>query len=101
MIYLFACDGCKQDIEIDRPMAQSGDPAFCEICTAPLRRVYAYAYHCDELRSREYFHPEKKAMVKDHGSYFCIGSGQWMFSKSDRRKKLKAMGLVEHGPRMV
>jgi len=66
-----------------------------------MRRIFGSAFHCDEIRGRTYFHPEKKCEVRGHGSYFDIGAGQWFFSKSDRRKKLKKLGLVEHGPRMV
>lgn len=101
MIYEFICDGCSTAQEVERPMSQAGEPAHCPMCTAPMRRVYGHAFHCDEIRGRTYFDPIKKAEVRGHGSYFDIGAGQWFFSKSDRRKKLKALGLVEHGPRMV
>lgn len=101
MIYEFYCERCEAALDVERPMARAGEPADCPRCREPMRRVYGHAFHCDEIRGRTYFDPVKKAEVRGHGQYFDIGMGQWIFSKSDRRKKMKALGLVEHGPRMI
>ena len=84
----------------ERPMSKAGEPGpVC--CTGNMNRVYASHFHCDEIRGRTYFDPIKKHEVRGHGKYFDIGMGQWINSKSDRRNKMKKLGLVEHGPRMV
>jgi len=105
MIYEFVCDTCGRRLEIERPMAKAGDPVSCPVCTQYsgrcMRRLYTSATIVDEIRGRNYFHPTLKREVQDHGKYFDVGMGQWVFSKSDRRKKMAALGLQEWGPRMV
>lgn len=101
MIYSFRCDGCANDVEIDRPMKNAGDPAYCAICTAPMRRIFNSAFHCDEIRGTTYVHPKTAKTVKDHGKCFDIGGGFWYKTKKERREKIKAKGLNEIGPSMV
>ena len=101
MIYAFACDGCSQTVDIERPMEKAGDPAYCLICTAPMRRLWVSATHGDEIRGTSYTHPKTGKTVKDHGKYFDIGGGFWVHSKAERRKMIKERGLIEHGTKQV
>ena len=101
MIYTFACDGCSQTVEVTRPMDQAGEPAHCEICTAPMRRVFDSHSICDEIRSVTYVDPKTSKTVKGHGRYFDIGARAWINSKSGRRRMMKDKNLLEVGPRMV
>ena len=101
MIYSFRCDGCSNEVDIDRPMADAGNPANCRICTSPMRRLFNSYSHCDEVRGTYYRHPTKGVMVKDHGKYFDVGAGWWVHSKSERRNLMKRDGLTEVGGSMV
>ena len=38
--YDFRCDGCEQRFDVERPVAQAGEPIECPFCGAPARRVF-------------------------------------------------------------
>jgi predicted nucleic acid-binding Zn ribbon protein len=101
MIYSFRCDGCAHEVDLDRPMDQAGEPAHCEMCTAPMRRLFNSHSICDEIRGTNYLDPRINKRVKDHGKYYDIGMGRWIRSKSERRALMKRDGLVEVGSTQV
>jgi predicted nucleic acid-binding Zn ribbon protein len=40
MIYNYKCPHCNYEVNIDKPMAESGREEYCEICEGVLERVY-------------------------------------------------------------
>ena len=40
MIYLYKCEKCKKEIEINKPMNESSKEECCEHCSEPLKRIY-------------------------------------------------------------
>lgn len=98
--YDFRCPKCGAITTLNQSMNADHTPPPCA-CGGMTNRIFNHNSICDEIRGRTYFHPTLKQNVKGHGKYFDLGMGQWINSKSDRRAKMKKLGLVEHGPSMV
>ena len=40
MIYLYECEKCKKEFEVNKPMNESSKEEHCEHCGKPLKRIY-------------------------------------------------------------
>lgn len=41
MTYKYKCDKCKKEVEIVKPMAESGTEEKCDKCDIPMRRKFS------------------------------------------------------------
>ena len=39
--YEYVCPTCQERFDVERPMAEAGDPCACPLCGTPARRVYS------------------------------------------------------------
>ena len=100
MIYVFACDACGVEEEVERPMADASLP-HTGACGHEGRRVYASSFHCDEIRGTALWDPKARGVKKQHGKYFDVGLGRYITSKSQRKQIVANSGVQEYGAREI
>ncbi len=57
--YGYACPACEAEFDLERPMAQSSEPAPCPVCGADAPRRYTSPLHLfksDPRDNRPYWH---------------------------------------------
>jgi putative FmdB family regulatory protein len=62
--YEYACEPCQTSFDVERPIAEAGEPHPCPFCASPARRVITppkFLFKADPLENRPVWH--------NHGAY--------------------------------